>query len=131
MSLSAERLKLFCALLEGVQAAFDFVPKSPPPTPVARVRGTLRNALAIMRVMEGQFETREPKQADIDDLRRIRISIEAMLADSWVADGLAETDLDWTSDAAAEAAGIVPPARPVRFAGTLKMLIAGLAALES
>ena len=131
MTLSADRLRVFCALFEGVQAAFDFVPKSPPPSPVARVRGTLKNALAILRVRQGQLETREPKAADLDDLRRIRVSLETLVADSWVADGMVATDLEWTSDAAVEAAELPPPLKPLRMVGAVGLLVAGLATLEN
>ncbi len=131
MALSAENLNVFIALFESVQASFDFVQRSPPPSPVARVRGTLRNSVAILKVMEGQLETREPRPGDVNDLRRIRISIETILADPWVTDGLAETDLDWTSDSSAAAAGVNSPARPLRLAGAVAMLVGGLTGLES
>ena len=41
------------------------------------------------------------------------------------------TDLEWTSDAAVEAAELPPPLKPLRMVGAVGLLVAGLATLEN
>ncbi len=130
MSLSLETLKTYNLLFAAVQAAFDFVPNSPPPSPIARVRGALRNAAATLKIMESQLETRESKPADQVDLGRISSTIHQLIEDKWVADSLATATLEWNGDEGAEGAGFEPPAKPLSYANAIGMLLQGLAALQ-
>ncbi len=130
MLLSLQTLQNFNGLFAAVQSAFDFVSNSPPPSPIGRVRGTLRNSGATLKVLAGQLETREPKAADQGDLGRIQSAIEQLVEDKWVADGLATTSLEWNGDEAVEAAGLTPPATPLSFAASMKLLIDGLTGLQ-
>ena len=131
MSVSPENLKSYNLLFAAVRASFDFVPNSSPPSPIARVRGTLRNAAATLEILESQLETREPKPADQGDLARIRSTVEQLIEDKWVADGLAAATLEWNGDGAAQSAGLEVPAKPLSYAASIAMLLDGLARLQT
>jgi hypothetical protein len=131
MPLSVSSLQLFMALFDTVEAAFDFVPSSPPPSPIARVRGSLRNAKASLKALEARLEGKEPNEKDLADLMRLRTSLIEMTQDKWVLDSVATIDLPWEGADQAAAVGVTVPAVPLRFEGAMGMIAEGLLALAA
>ena len=129
MPLSLSSLQSFLTLFDTIEAAFDFVPSSPPPSPIARVRGSLRNARAILKALELRLESKEPNDKDLGDLARLRTSLLQITEDKWVTDGVGAADLPWEGAQQAEAAGVVVPAVPLRFEGAMTMIAEGLQTL--
>ena len=89
----------------------------------------MNNGLATLKVLETQLESRDPKPADEADLERLKRAIEQLSDDSWVVDGLAKVSLDWHGEAAAEAAGVSAPAKPLSFTAAITLLVDGFTAL--
>lgn len=131
MPLSLSNLQSFLTLFGTIEDAFDFVPSTPPPSPVARVRGSLRNAKATLKALELRLEGNEPNSKDIGDVARLRTSLLQMTEDKWMLDVLATVDLPWEGGPQAEAAGVSTPAIPLRFESAIGMIAEGLMALSA
>jgi hypothetical protein len=131
MPLTSENLATYAAFWETIDAAVDCIPNPPPPSAVARVKGTMKNVLAQMKAMLGQLETRDPATKDEADLRWIDRTLSDLLEDKWVIDGWAKIEIDWHGAKAAETAGITIAPTPLTLQGAVGMLQQGLVTLRA
>lgn len=130
MPLTSENLATYTAFWETIDAAVDCIPNPPPPSAVARVKGTLKNVLAQMKAMLVQLETRESAPKDEADLRWIDQTLSELLKDKWVTDGWTKIEIDWHGAKSAEAAGITIAPMPLTLQGAVSMLQQGLMTLR-